>query len=555
MNTLIDMIRAFAELPPSRGITFYPEDLEDGHFVAYRELHGLIGESMQLLREAGVGAGDRVIVPFESERDVLVAFLALVGIGALPLSIKPYTFGGDRASYAEFVQTVVERYRVRHVLCTSSVAELALAGESLALPRPTRSTTPELIDAGPEDLAFVQFSSGSTAFPKGVPVHHGRAIANMRFIVSLDERRPEDPGSTWLPLYHDMGLIGLMTCLMVGSPAFLHSPAQFLMDPIGWLHHMSRTRSTVFVTPNFGIDYALRRLRDAEPDALDGLDLSALQWVYLGSEPINMDTLDELCERLRPYGLRREVFKPCYGMAESVLIVTCAGREHGPRQRSLGPGAPLVSVGKILPGFELDIVDEDGRSLEPGQLGEIMLRGGTLAARYFESETPICDEGQFYATGDLGCIHEGELYIAGRVGDRMKVNGQSYFASAFEQIVELLPFVRPGRVAVLQPGEQVTVLAELRDVRVLFARRQYQQALCDHLFSKTGVKVRPEDVYFVRHGQLQKTSSGKLRRAAMAQAIQSGQLIETDLVRHTTDRLRGYFQKIQYLRHSARKSA
>lgn len=553
MNTLLDMLKACAELPSSRGTTFYPEDLEDGEFLSYPDLVGLVGASMQALRRAGIGRGDRVIVPFETDRDVLIAFFALIGVGALPLSIKPYVFGGARDSYEQFVETVAERYGVRHVLDTPTLAGLELEVPRLPLPRPQQPVEPEFVEVGPQDLAFVQFSSGSTAFPKGVPVHHGRAVANMRYIVELDGRSADDPGSSWLPLYHDMGLIGALSSLLVGSSLHLHSPAQFLMAPIDWLHHLSRTRSVVFVTPNFGIDYALRRVREADPEDLEGLDLSALRWVYVGSEPINMATLDEFCERLAPYGLRREVFKPCYGMAEAVLIVSCVGDGQAAQQRSFDGGPPVVGVGTVLPGFELDIVDEDGRSLPPGQLGEIVLCGGTLAPAYFESDASICAEGRRYATGDIGCLHEGQLYIAGRAGDRMKVNGQSYFASAFEHTIESLPFVRPGRVSVMQPGDRVVVLAEINDMGVLLDRPRFRQQLSEHVLAETGVKVDGEDIHFLRHGQLQKTSSGKLRRAAMAKALRNGTLVETNVVRHVLDRLQGYVKRLQYLRHSVRR--
>ncbi|MCA9706071.1 MAG: AMP-binding protein [Myxococcales bacterium] len=551
MNTLLDVLRACGMDPTSRGITFYPDDPEEGEHLPYHELPGRVGASMQALRRAGVRRGDRVIVPFETDRDMLVAFFALMGLGALPLSIKPEGAGGPLEGYLEFVRTVVSRYGVRYVLRAPSTTTLEGVGaQVLELPRPEQGIEPEFVEVGPDDLAFVQFSSGSTAFPKGIPVHHGRAVANMQHIVRLDGRRPEDPGASWLPLYHDMGLIGMLSSLVVGSPVHLHSPAQYLIDPIGWLHHLSRTRSFVFVTPNFGIDYALRRVREADPEDLEGLDLSALRWVYVGSEPINLVTLREFCDRLALYGLRREVFKPCYGMAEAVLVVSCEGDGQAARQRSFGSGSPMVGVGAVLPGFEIDIVDEDGRSLPPGEPGEILLRGGTLADGYFESDVPICAEGRFYATGDVGCLHEGHLYIAGRVGDRMKINGQSYFASAFEHTIESLPFVRPGRVSVIQPSDRVVVLAEIRDVRALLDRPRFRRMLGEHVFEQTGVKIRSEDVYFVCHGQLQKTSSGKLRRAAMAKALRNGELVETNVLRHALDHLRGYVTRLQYLRRS-----
>ena len=545
MHTLIDVVRGFSRHPSSHGITFYPDAIDEPQLSSYEELLGLIGASMEEFRAQGVKQGTKVIFPFETDRHVLISFFALLGLGALPFSVRPYLFGADRTHYNEYLRTLAKKYEASYLLETPSLKDIEPILAQLTLPQPSRgSPIIDFVDRTSEDLAFVQFSSGSTSFPKGIPVHHGRAVRNLQYLVNLDGRNITDPGSSWLPLFHDMGLIGLLSSAMVGTHVHLHSPSQFLMDPVGWLHNVSQTRTTIFVTPNFGIDYALRRIRTADEDELVGLDLQTVDWIYIGSEPINMKTLDEFCERLEPFGLQRNAFKPCYGMAEAVLVVSCTERDGGPKQRTLDSGAPLIGVGPVLPGYQVAIVDEDGAPVADGELGQIMLQGGTLAKQYYESPLTIGGEREFYATGDLGCLYKGEIYIGGRMGDRLKVNGQSYFASALEQIVETLPFVRSGRVAVLQPEELIIVLVELSHLSAVIAAETSRRQICARILDQTGVKVAPENILYLRHGQLKKTSSGKLRRRAMAEALSTGKLIQTNALRHALDKSRDVARKL-----------
>lgn len=516
MKTVVDLICNLEEVPEDRGLYFHHYDTDTVNYLSYRQIYRLIKGAMRELHEHGIGVGSRVIVPFETSERTLISFLSLIALGALPFSIKPWLRTSQEQEYRTFLHTMAGQFKASHVLDTGNMGRFGLEAVLVAAPAldATSGSDIEFHAADPDDMAFVQFSSGTTSFPKGVPIRHDRLIANMQGITGHDNRTPGDISSSWLPLYHDMGLLGgLLSSFILPNTAHLYTPEHFLVDPIQWLHEIGTQRITGSVIPNFGVDYALRYLRRADADQLKGLDLSGLRIIYIGSEPIDMAILDEFSERLRDYGFRRGVFQPCYGMAEAVLMV--AVDDDGPKSCALETGGDAVCVGKILSGFSVRIVTEDNEVAPAGELGEIQLSGGTLADAYFEIDRPLIRDDGFYATGDIGMMHDGELYIAGRVGDCMIVNGQNYYAYVFEQILCELAFVRPGRNVVFQLEDRIVVLVEVSDIRALLFRHAHKRRIRDMLLARTGLKVREEDVIFARHGQIKKTSSGKIRRHQM----------------------------------------
>ncbi len=542
---MLDLIQRLEGVDPKRGLHLGEDFFSPPTFHRYTEFPARVAACAEHYRAQGVSKGQRILLPFETSEAVLSSLFGLMELGALPLSVKPYILSTPKDSYREFLGRIATRYGVSQVLDVPALGPLELPLRRLALP-PAGALLPgaRLRRVEPDELAFVQFSSGSTSFPKGVPVTQRNLVANAGMIAAHDGRTPEDQGFTWLPLYHDMGLISLLSCLLTGHDIFMTQPMAFVMDPMGWLEAMSERRATLSVIPNFAIDYALKRLSEADPEELERLDLSALRMVYLGSEPINIPNLERFTRLLAPHGLKRDVFKPCYGMAEAVLMVSCTGRDAPWRVVTAPNGVPAISVGPPLSAFEVRLRTEDGRPCGERELGEVQLRGGSLAPAYFEDDRPLRGEDGFYATGDLGFLQEGELFITGRVSDRIKVNGQSFFSSDFEQAIERLPFIRPGRTAVIQAGGRVVVLAEVHQPSVLEDRRHGQKQVVETVLAAVGVTVAPEDVLFVRYGQFQKTSSGKLQRRAMTEAYEQGRIriatplgLRVDLLRMRAERL------------------
>jgi acyl-CoA synthetase (AMP-forming)/AMP-acid ligase II len=523
---MLDIIQRLETADARRGLFLHDDFVGPPDFVPYREFPARVAAAADHLRANGVTPGTRVVLPFETSAAVLFAFLGLMEVGAVPLSVKPYILSTPKGPYRDFLARIRERYGAERVLDVPSLSGLELPLERLPLPpEGAKREGARLREVAPEELAFVQFSSGSTSFPKGVPITQANLAANLRMITRHDGRTTEDRVVSWLPLYHDMGLIGgLLTCLTVGNDLLLSQPAAFLMDPVGWFELISREKVMGSVIPNFAIDYALKTLKDLGADELKQLDLSRLRSIYLGSEPINIPNLEQFLALLAPCGLRRDIFMPCYGMAETVLMVASVPPRREVRVITAPNGQPAISVGQPLTEFDVQLRADDGRVCAEGELGQVMLRGGSLAATYFLDDRPLCGEEGYYATGDLGFQQGGELFITGRINDRIKVNGQSFFSADFEQAVERLGFIRAGRTAVIQVKSRIVVLAEVNHPSALERLDASRQQVCQSVLETVGVTLAPQDVLFIRYNQLQKTSSGKLQRRAITEAYEQGRI-------------------------------
>src|SRR5438105_4983546 len=344
-----------------------------------------------------------------------------------------------------------------------------------------------------------------------------------RLVSRPDGLRPEDVYVSWLPLYHDLGLIlGFLTSLQARNDLHLASPTQFITDPLGWLRMLAQRRATHTATAYFAISHCLNHLDRAEPEELAGLEFGTLRCFLVGSDPTDFDRMMAFQSRLAPQGFRRAALQPAYGMAEAVLVVTSTATQDEPWAHPLPDGRRLVSTGRLLPGFELRLTRPDGTLCDEGELGQIELRSGTLAQGYFEApDIEFCNDEGWFETGDLAYVVRDEVIIAGRMGDRIKVNGQSLFASDFEFAVESLPAIRIGSAAVFQIEYRIIVLARLTR-EAAGAAEATRAAVRDAIARRLGVKLPLADIHFVAAGQIRKTSSGKLRRRDMAQAFLEG---------------------------------
>ena len=492
-------------------------------FFGYKDFPGRIAAYAEFFRDHGIRPGTRVLFPFETSSAVIFSFLGLMEVGAVPMSIKPRNSGASKESYLAYLTRITRDFGAERMLRVPSLAGLEPPLPALPLPPATIGKAGARLRTPPDtELAFVQFSSGSTSLPKGIPVRHDKLRASLNMILRNDRRTPEDRVSSWLPLYHDMGLVGgLLSCLMRGCDLLLAEPVTFLFDARGWWEHLSQERCAGTVIPQFAIDYSLKMMRDTTPEELAAIDLSELRRIYLGSEPINIRNLTEFLDFMGPAQLRRDSFMPCYGMAEAVLLVSSRPPYSDLRIVSSPSGIPAISVGCPMPEFTVRLRGEDGRVCGDDELGEVELAGGSLADSYF-GPSPLRGDDGYYATGDIGFINDGELFITGRIGDRIKVNGQSLFATDFEQVVEQLPFVR-GRAAVAQVDGRILVFTEVQRT----AREDPEGSrarIVEHLARSIGVTVQPLDIHYLRPRQMLRTSSGKLQRRAIAEAFQRGLL-------------------------------
>ncbi len=401
----------------------------------------------------------------------------------------------------------------------------------------------------PDHISFLQYTSGSTSMPKGVVVTHDALLANERLIfASFGDPRGER-GVGWLPLYHDMGLIGyVVQTIYAAGETVLMSPLAFVQRPVRWLKAISHYRAGYSGGPNFAYELCVRRIR---PEERAELDLSCWRLAFNGAEPVRAATLDAFAEAFGPCGFDPSAWFPCYGLAESTLIVT--GPRPGTGAARLRVQADALQEGRLLPGGEheligsgkpsmhrrLEIVDPRSRELvEPGKIGEIWLAGPDVARGYwgnseqsretFEARLAQDEtDGPFLRTGDLGAVHEGELYVTGRLKDLIIVDGRNHYPQDIEASAQAAhTALRHGCSAAFADGhngaERVILVAELKQDAVADPI-EVERAVRAAVASRHGLQLG--EVMLVAAQSVPKTSSGKLQRSACRAAWEAGRLL------------------------------
>ncbi|NET58781.1 MAG: fatty acyl-AMP ligase, partial [Symploca sp. SIO2E6] len=252
--TMLDMIRSFQGTDSKFGLFLKEERAAQAKFLAYCQIYQKIAAYMEFFRAAGVTADSRILFPFEATEGVIIAFFAFIGLKAIPLLVKPYQMGVVKDSYLPFLTKVARQYSIDFILEAPSIKPLEVSLQRLPLPNQDIQPlpTPNFAKITATDLAFVQFSSGSTSFPKGIPVTHGKIMGQVQRIANHASKKQNDVTASWLPLYHDMGLVGaFLTTLYIRHNLHLSTPMNFLLNPVGWLHELSEKQITIAVIPDF----------------------------------------------------------------------------------------------------------------------------------------------------------------------------------------------------------------------------------------------------------------------------------------------------------------
>jgi amino acid adenylation domain-containing protein len=497
-------------------------------------------------------AGERALLLYPPGLDYIKAFLGCLYAGVVAVPAYP-----PSRHHIDRLRAIVEDSSPAVVLTTASLQEKLADGARMSWERgdlvwlATDDLLPEAASRWmqpqifPETLAFLQYTSGSTGRPKGVMVNHGALMANEAAIQRAFAHDVESTVVGWLPLYHDMGLIGnVLQPLYVGATSVLMPPLAFLEKPVRWLRAISTYRAHTSGGPNFGYEFCLRKIK---PEDRHGLDLSSWRLAFNGSEPVRASTLERFAAAFAGCGFRREAFFPCYGLAEATLFVSgaCLGSGPAVRQFSLeappqGPAGGAVRCGRVAPGHALRIVDPQTLTdCGEGQTGEIWLAGPSVASGYWghpaetEQAFRACMTGNggggpFLRTGDLGFLHEGELYISGRIKDILILRGRNFDPSDLERAVEEeAEGLLPGGTAaftVTHDGEEALVLAA--EVQRQFLRAHGAaplfRTICSAIAKQFGVDIH--EIALVPPGGVPRTTSGKIRRGACRQAYLSGDL-------------------------------
>jgi acyl-CoA synthetase (AMP-forming)/AMP-acid ligase II len=487
--------------------------------VSWHEVHARARRMAAALLERGVKAGETVAIVLPTGSDFMDAFFGTLLAGAVPVPLYPPVRLGRMSEYVESTARMIELTHARCVLSDRRVRMLLGGAIERARPLLGCLTVAELMhgrneaeeSVGPESLGVVQFSSGSTVDPKPVALSHANLVAQLAILKAVMPNldNAADRGVSWLPLYHDMGLIGcLLEAIYWPGDLVLLPPEGFLARPALWLRAISRYGGAVSPAPNFAYGVCLKRVRDEE---LHGVDLGCWRYALNGAEPVSVSLQRRFVERFSRIGFCAESLLPVYGLSEASLAVTFT--ERAAMRRSVDrDGREFASVGRPVPGTEIDV-----------RSGRIWVRGPSVMTGYFSnpgaSARALVDD--WLDTGDLGFIDGGELFVTGRAKDVVIIRGANYAPQAFEECLDELEGVRAGCAVAVgyvpKDGDSEALLLLVEGEGAELAAR-----VVSAIVERTA--IRPHRVEVLSPGTLPRTSSGKLRRQEALRRYLAGEL-------------------------------
>ncbi len=563
--SLVDMVEAQAQRFPERTAFVFEDDAGQTESWSYAKLVERSRTLGSWLSQQ-VRVGDRVLLVYPPGLEFIAGFLGCAYAGALPV---PATYPKPRRPLPRLDSIVTDCDPSLVLTHSSALGSLCLDQQTPALSALAWQATDEIATAtqthfqpharNSDDLAFLQYTSGSTSDPRGVMVSHGNVLHNLEAIrVGFEIQGDEHAKAVfWLPAYHDMGLIGgILTPLYVGGTCTLMAPTTFLRRPQRWLELISSTRANISGAPNFAYELLVRKTSRAERAALD---LSHWKTAFCGAEPINPETLTEFAAAFADVGFQPSAFFPCYGLAESTLLVTGGKSKAGPRILQVdrqamrdrrvvcmaeqnGRTQALVGCGPECSGVSVEIVDPQTHAVcKTNGVGEIWVRGGSITRGYWNQESASAEtfcarivprgsvaEGEYLRTGDLGFQHEGQLFVTGRLKDMIIVRGRNHYPQDLERTAqaahEAVDLGAAFSVDVRGNEELVLVHQWRRESR----HADHDQMLRDIRTAIVGEhEIEPHAILLIRPASLPMTSSGKVQRQRCRDQFLNGELAVT----------------------------
>jgi acyl carrier protein len=551
--TLLDVLDWHVEKHPDRQHIQLLQEGAEGAAISYQQLKTGAQKVAAGLQQAGIQAAEPVAIMLPSDSDYFFSFFGILMAGGIPVPIYPPARPSQLEDHilrhakilancqAVTLITIPEASKVAHLLKSHApglkhivtVSQLMAADAGAAPPRIHGS-----------DIAFLQYTSGSTGTPKGVVLTHDNLLTNIRAMGRAVEASSEDIFVSWLPLYHDMGLIGAWLGSLYFAMLFVvMPPLQFLTRPERWLWAIHRYRGTLSASPNFGYEYCLKRLDDKD---LEGLDLSSWRAAFNGAEPVSPDTMEQFQARFANYGFNTHAMMPVYGLAECSVGLAFPPLNRGPvidqidRTRFMSSGQAVaeadsrnalrfVSSGLPLTGHQFRVVDATGRELPERREGRLEFRGPSTTSGYYRNAevTRTLFHEDWLDSGDLAYIANGEVYITGRIKDVIIRAGRNIYPHELEEAVGNIDGIRNGRVAVFgskDPKTETERLIVLAETRSKDSEERERLRTRINTLGTDLVGAPPDDIVLAAPGTVLKTSSGKIRRAASRELYEQGDI-------------------------------
>jgi 1-acyl-sn-glycerol-3-phosphate acyltransferase len=550
--TLPDVLRWHLRSHPNRTHIVLQDGAGEDTQISFAQLHRRAAAIAAGLVARGVRAGTTVAIMLPTSPEYFYSFCGILLAGGIPVPLYPPARLAQIGDHLQRHAGILANAQAPILITVAQARPLAALLKASTRTLQSVLTPADLEDGAgapvhamlrTHDIALLQYTSGSTGSPKGVVLSHANLLANLRAMGGTLAVSAQDVFVSWLPLYHDMGLIGAwLGSLYYAYPLVVMSPLAFLARPERWLWAIHKYRGTLSGGPNFAYELCLRKLTNAN---LAGLDLSSWRFAFNGAEPVSLQTMRAFLERFAPYGLRPQAAAPVYGLAEASLGVTFPAPDRGlvadrieraaftntsvavPAGTSERETLEFPSCGQPLPGHEVRIVDATGRELADRHEGLLQFRGPSATSGYFRNPgqtRELFDRG-WLNTGDFAYVAAGDIYITGRAKETIVRGGRNIYPYELEQAVGAIPGIRKGCVAVFgspdpdSGTERIVVMAETAEKDVQVRRALHRQAL------KTALDVLgmpPDHIAMVPPHSILKTSSGKIRRAACRDRFEHG---------------------------------
>lgn len=552
-GTLVDILRAYAWVEPERPHIYLQDETGEEQVINYGSLLGEASKVAAGLTADGMKSGDTVAIMLPTSVEFFHAFMGILLMGGIPVPIYPPFCIDQIEEYTKRESIILNNAEIKSLITFHKAEGISRIIKS-SIPSLNHVTTVELLKRSnnsiPEvviskdDPALIQYTSGSTGDPKGVLLSHFNLISNIKAYGKAVPILPTDVIVSWLPLYHDMGLIGAwLGSFYHGIPTTILSPLSFLNRPERWLWAIHYHRGTLSAGPNFAYELCVKKIKDNQ---LEGLDLSCWKLALNGSEAIYPETLKRFTEKFKKYGFKEESFFPAYGLAESSLSVAFPALGRKPIVDRIARKAfeeekkavqtldkkdslQFVCCGKALPGHEIRIVDDEGRALGERHAGRLQFKGPSSMQGYYRNPdaTQAIFHNGWWDSGDLAYMADNELYIAGRIKDIIIKAGRNIYPPEIEEITGDVAGIRKGSViafGVNDPGsgtENFVIVAETAE-----RNKQLRNKLTAEIIEKVTetISIPPDIVVLVPLKTIPKTSSGKLQRSKCKENFIEGKL-------------------------------